>query len=189
MSEVSSRVEVPVDPATAFKVFTEEIDLWWVRGPINFYSAGRAAAMGLEAGVGGRLLEVYDDSTGDALERGVITVWEPGERLAWDSTGDDVQTEVLFKAMGEGTLVEVVARVPEGGVDRGGTAWVRVVPWWFGALGRQAGPISPRVAGPGPGGRGDPLPATRRGRPLAGGLLRPGGTLTPARGARPAPAW
>ena len=132
MSEVSSTVEVPVDPGTAFKVFTEEVDLWWVRGPINFYSAGRAAAMRIEAGVGGRLLEVYDDSTGDALERGVITVWEPGERLAWDSTGDDVQTEVLFKAAGDGTLVEVVARIPEGGSDRGGTAWVRVVPLWFG---------------------------------------------------------
>ena len=32
---VSSEVEVAVDPDTAFAAFTEELDLWWVRGPIN----------------------------------------------------------------------------------------------------------------------------------------------------------
>jgi uncharacterized protein YndB with AHSA1/START domain len=32
----SSEVEVAVDPATAFTAFTDEMDLWWVRGPINF---------------------------------------------------------------------------------------------------------------------------------------------------------
>jgi len=36
---VSSQVEVGVDPATAFSAFTEEMNLWWVRGPINFYDA------------------------------------------------------------------------------------------------------------------------------------------------------
>ena len=39
---VSSEVEVAVDPDTAFVAFTEELDLWWVRGPINHYAAGRA---------------------------------------------------------------------------------------------------------------------------------------------------
>ena len=37
---VSSEVEVAVDPATAFRAFTEEMDLWWLRGPINFWSDG-----------------------------------------------------------------------------------------------------------------------------------------------------
>ena len=32
---VSSEVEVAVDPGTAFAAFTEELDLWWVRGPIK----------------------------------------------------------------------------------------------------------------------------------------------------------
>jgi hypothetical protein len=32
------------------------------------------------------VLEVYDDTAGDALELGRITVWEPGKRLAWDSS-------------------------------------------------------------------------------------------------------
>lgn len=39
---MSSEVEVGVDPPTAFTAFTDEMDLWWVRGPINFVdSIGR----------------------------------------------------------------------------------------------------------------------------------------------------
>jgi hypothetical protein len=34
-------VEVAADPATAFTAFTGELDLWWVRGPINAYDSGR----------------------------------------------------------------------------------------------------------------------------------------------------
>ncbi len=133
VNSVSSRVEVGADPGTAFSVFTGELDLWWVRGPINHHAAGRVAAMRCEPGVGGRLLEVYDEGTGDALELARITVWEPGKRLAWQSSIDDVETEVSFAATGTGTLVEVTARVAAGGRDQGGTAWVRVVPDWYGA--------------------------------------------------------
>ncbi len=128
----SSSVEVPVDASTAFAAFTEELDLWWVRGPINHHAPGRVVAMRLEPGVGGRLLEVYDETTGDALELGRITAWEPGKRLGWQSSLDDVATEVRFEASETGTTVEVIARIPIDGKDRGGTAWVRVVPKWFG---------------------------------------------------------
>jgi uncharacterized glyoxalase superfamily protein PhnB len=130
---VSSVVEVAVDPATAFVAFTEELDLWWVRGPINHHAGGRVLAMRCEPGVGGRLLEVYEDATGNALELARLTAWEPGKRLEWRSSIDDVETEVTFAACAAGTVVRVVARIPGGGEDRGGTAWVRVVPSWFGA--------------------------------------------------------
>ncbi len=129
---VSSEVQVPTDPETAFTAFTGELDLWWVRGPINHWAGGRVAAMSCEPGVGGRLLEVYDEDSGDALELGRITVWEPGRRLAWESSVDDVETEVIFEPVGSSTNVRVTARIPAGGVDRGGTAWTRVVPNWFG---------------------------------------------------------
>src|SRR6516165_7109598 len=112
---VSSEVEVAVDPGTAFAAFTDELDLWWVRGPINHHAAGRMLAMRCEPGVGGRLLEVYDDTTGDALELGRITAWEPGRLLAWTSSIDEVSTEVRFEPSGAGTLVRVVARIPAGG--------------------------------------------------------------------------
>ena len=49
---VSSEVEVAVDPDTAFAAFTEELDLWWVRGPINHFAGGRALAVRCEPGVG-----------------------------------------------------------------------------------------------------------------------------------------
>jgi hypothetical protein len=51
---ISSEVEVAVSPDVAFKVFTEEMDLWWVRGPINFNDAGRVVEVRCEPGVGGR---------------------------------------------------------------------------------------------------------------------------------------
>ncbi len=130
---IEAEVEVATNPDTAFRAFTDELDLWWVRGPINHHAGGRVLAMRCEPGVGGRVLEVYDDSTGDALELARITAWEPGRRLAWQSSLDDVSTEVTFLAAGASTTVRVVARIPAGGVDRGGTSWIRVVPKWFGA--------------------------------------------------------
>src|SRR5205807_4756936 len=39
---VTATVEVAVDPATAFEVFTEEIDRWWRPGPIDWYDSVRA---------------------------------------------------------------------------------------------------------------------------------------------------
>jgi uncharacterized glyoxalase superfamily protein PhnB len=129
---VTSEVEVPVEPAKAFTVFTDELDLWWVRGPVNFSGdAGRVFAMRIEPGVGGRLLQVYDAADGEAVERGRITVWEPGARLGWQSSLDDVVTEVRFEPSPVGTRVVVEARIPPGGSDRGGTAWTRVVPRWL----------------------------------------------------------
>jgi len=129
MSEVSASVEVAVDPATAFTVFTEEMDLWQVRSPISFYDSARAVAKRCEPGVGGRVVEVYED--GD-FEIARITVWEPGKRLSWKDTHDDVEVDIWFEATGPGTTrVRVDARVPEGGADRGGTSIVRVGPAWF----------------------------------------------------------
>ena len=138
---VSAEVEVAVDPQTAFRAFTEEMDLWWVRGPVNFFDAARAVAVVCEPGVGGRILEVYD---GDEMEMARITTWEPGRRLAWDSSVDDVRIEVRFDAVADGTRVRVNATVD--GQDRGGTAWLRVVPSWFGqwCAKRDTAPREPR---------------------------------------------
>jgi uncharacterized glyoxalase superfamily protein PhnB len=87
--------------------------------------------MRCESGVGGRLLEVYDEATGEGLELGRITVWDPGQLLAWHSSVDDVETTVRFVAVESGTRVVVEAHVPEGGKDQGGSSWVRVAPSWF----------------------------------------------------------
>jgi uncharacterized glyoxalase superfamily protein PhnB len=129
----SSLVEVAVDPSTAFTAFTNELDLWWVRGPINAYDTGKLVEMRCEPGVGGRILEVYDAETGEGLELARITVWEPGRRLAWKSSLDDVTIDVRFDPTPNGTAVRLEATVAEGGEDRGGSSFVRVAPSWFGA--------------------------------------------------------
>lgn len=128
---VTSSIEVAVPPSVAFSAFTEELDSWWIRGPINAFDSSRAVAMVCESGVGGRLLEVYDVATGEGLELGRITVWEPPSTLAWTSSLDDVSTTVRFDRSAVGTTVTVEATVPAGGQDHGGTVWTRTVPRWF----------------------------------------------------------
>jgi uncharacterized glyoxalase superfamily protein PhnB len=129
---VSSSVEVATDPVTTFTIFTEEIDCWWVQGPINFYDSSRAHGQRIEPGVGGRIVEVYDRASGDGLELARITAWEPGARLAWQSSVDDVAIDIHFEGTDAGTVVRVLATVPADGADRGGTSWVRMTPIWFG---------------------------------------------------------
>ncbi len=128
-NSISSSVEVAVDPAKAFKVFTEEVNCWWLQGPINFHDSTRAYEMRIEPRLGGRVLEVYDLDTCEGLELATITRWEPGVRLAWKSVIDDVDIEVLFEPIDTGTRVTVVATV--NGEDRGGSAWVGVTPTWL----------------------------------------------------------
>ena len=129
----TSRVEVAVDPMTAFTAFTDELDLWWVRGPINAYDSGRMVSMRCEPGVGGRIMEVYDADTGQGLELARITDWEPGRHLAWQSSLDDVRIDVRFDPTPAGTTVELEATIPAGGQDKGGTSFIAVTPPWFGA--------------------------------------------------------
>jgi uncharacterized glyoxalase superfamily protein PhnB len=124
----SAAVEVAVDPLSAFTAFTEEIDAWWVRGPINFFDSGRAVAMRIEPGVGGRVLEIYDDAQGDALELGRITVWEPGVQLTYRSLVDDTEVDVRFDAIADGTRVRVTQTLlPDG--ERAFYFWPNVLRW------------------------------------------------------------
>jgi uncharacterized glyoxalase superfamily protein PhnB len=127
----SSSIEVATDPVTAFTAFTDELDLWWVRGPINAYDSGRLVEMRCEPGIGGRILEVYDAATGEGLELARITAWEPGEHVAWKSSLDDVSIDVRFEPTPAGTLVRLDATVAEDGEDRGGSSFVAVAPPWF----------------------------------------------------------
>jgi uncharacterized glyoxalase superfamily protein PhnB len=124
-----SFVEVSVDPDDAFRIFTDEMDLWWMRSPISFYDSARAVEMRCERGVGGRIMEIYDDSRGDVRVIGVICAWEPGRCLSWDTAHDDVHIDVMFERIATGTRIRVVATLPEDGRDAGGTAWVRTLPW------------------------------------------------------------
>jgi hypothetical protein len=114
-SSVTASVEVALDPSAAFAVFTQEIGRWWRPGPINWYDSARAIDIRFEPGVGGRWLEIYDQSGTDVLEIGRITVWEPGERLVllYRDGGyelDGTEVEVQFASIPGGTRVTIEHR-------------------------------------------------------------------------------
>ena len=81
-------VYVAVDPITAFEIFTEEIDVWYRRGPHHFFDPARAAAIRFEPGVGGRLVEV-DTLVDDA--RGRLYRLRPTSLVALQAWLDQVQ--------------------------------------------------------------------------------------------------
>ena len=124
----SAAVQVAVEPMTAFTAYTDEIDSWWVRGPINFFDSGRAVAMRIEPGIGGRVLEIYDDAAGDALELGRITVWEPGVQLTYRSLVDDTEVDVRFDAVDRGTRVRVTQKLLPGG-EQAFLFWPNALRW------------------------------------------------------------
>ena len=122
-------VDVDVDAATAFTVFTDEFHDWWGDGHIDSWQSFRVLDHRIEPGVGGRVLEVDEDGE---LELARITVWEPGARVAWQSSVDDVTIDVRFDAIAAGqTRVTVAAALPDGGADRGGTSFLRMIPQWL----------------------------------------------------------
>jgi uncharacterized glyoxalase superfamily protein PhnB len=142
----SAAVTVAADPMSAFKAFTDEIDSWWVRGPINFFDSARAVAMRIEAGIGGRVLEIYDDTRDDMLELGRITVWEPGVQLSYRSLVDDTEVDVRFDAVEDGTSVRVTQTVVPGG-ERAFLFWPSVLRWlvpWCDK--RDGGPVLREIA-------------------------------------------
>lgn len=104
-------IDLAVDPATAFATFTEDVDLWWARGRKNRFRAPWVGIMRFEPGPHGRLIEVYDDETGDHYEVGRITAWEPGHRLAFtwripNFAPDEItHVSVTFEPIAEGTRV------------------------------------------------------------------------------------
>jgi uncharacterized protein YndB with AHSA1/START domain len=114
--KVRTSTTVAVDPDTAFRVFTEEIDLWWKRGPAHRFGPGRNGTLRFEPGTGGRLLEVFDDAQGGHYEVGKVLAWEPGARLVFEfralafEPGQITEVEIRFARAPGGTRVELEHR-------------------------------------------------------------------------------
>jgi hypothetical protein len=120
-------VEVGVDPLTAFRIFTDEIDSWWVPGPINFFDASRATGMTVEPFLGGRVLELYGEQP--PLVIAAITAWEPGLRVVFRGVVDDTETLVSFSAIDGGTRVHV-RQTALPGAARAFMFWPNVIGWF-----------------------------------------------------------
>jgi len=118
----SLRVDVPRE--LAFRVFTEEIDLWWRHG-LKYRIGGRGrSVLHLEPRLGGRLFETVQAEAGTddagagaapAIQTGEIVEWSPpaGFVLRWRGVNyaphEHTRVAVTFEAQGdEATLVTVV---------------------------------------------------------------------------------
>ena len=92
-----------VDTVSAFEVFTEDVDSWWLRGPAFRVDARREGVLRFEPGVGGRLVEVFEgeaslagtdlasDSDAVAVSQGIGEEWEhptilPSSQCIWPAT-------------------------------------------------------------------------------------------------------
>jgi uncharacterized protein YndB with AHSA1/START domain len=116
MSRDQARVSIAlkVPPADAFRIFTREIDQWWLHGRKFRVLDGRARSIVyLEERAGGGLFERLGEQV---IKTGEITVWDPPARLVFDWRGanlvgeDKTEVEVAFTAQGSGTLVTLTHR-------------------------------------------------------------------------------
>lgn len=126
--KMETSVDVEVDPMTAFTAFTDEFDDWWGDGHIDSWDSARVVGHRMDGGVGGRVVEVYVD---DELELARIVVWEPGSRVVWESSVDDVVIDVRFEAIPTGTRVFVEGSVRDGGNAQAGLSFFRMIPQWL----------------------------------------------------------
>ena len=100
-ASVRVSVRVPLDPATAFAIFTEEIDEWYVKGLATLGPDARVDPDETMRFADGKLLVVRGERT---RERGTVTVWEPGARLVFVDA-KQTEVEVQFTAVEGGTRV------------------------------------------------------------------------------------
>jgi uncharacterized protein YndB with AHSA1/START domain len=111
---VTVSVTVPVDPAAAFAIFTDETDLWWRSGP-KFRIAGKQPGrLRFDPLLGGHFTEEFESPTGpQVFTMGTIAVWQPPERFEFEwrgmnfAQGESTRVEVLFEAVPTGTRVTV----------------------------------------------------------------------------------
>jgi hypothetical protein len=133
-------VDVPVDPATAFDMFTRDMPLWIQDTRYTWNDAERAQAIRVEPGVGGRIIEVWDESTGEGYDWGNIRIWEPGRRFVFDfhsmylPEGATTEVEVRFERLGEGTRVTLEHRgfesIPAAFEEWKTRAWRKLMEWF-----------------------------------------------------------
>lgn len=116
--EARVSVAVKAEAQEAFRVFVEEIDVWWRHG-LKFRSAPLdRSVLHIEPKPGGRFFESYRTEGGETrvLETGRVLDFDPPRRLLFEwrasnfALSEKTEVEVLFKAQGRTTLVTVCHR-------------------------------------------------------------------------------
>jgi hypothetical protein len=109
-------IRLAVDPVAAFELFTRDVDRWWQKGHRYRFRGEKAGRMRFEPGEGGRLVEIYDEAAGELFEVGRISIWRPGERLAFawrlpNFLPDQVtEVDITFTAVQGGTRLTLEHR-------------------------------------------------------------------------------
>jgi uncharacterized protein YndB with AHSA1/START domain len=103
--------EVACSPAHAFETWTERTSLWWPA--THTVTHDPDARVVFEPRTGGRIVE--RTPTGQDVDWGWITVWEPPHRLVyqWHIAADvasATEVEIVFVDLGERTRVEIEHR-------------------------------------------------------------------------------
>jgi hypothetical protein len=141
-------VFVRVTLQDAFDVFTREIDQWWRHGRKFRIAGRRRGQLFFEGGLGGRLFETFELSTGSQTrEVGKVVRWEPPRHLGLEWRGvnfephEKTRVDVSFEPSGEGTLVTVRhsgwSTLPADHPARHGLvgpAFIRMIGLWWGEL-------------------------------------------------------
>lgn len=139
-------VSVKAPPERAFRLFTEDINIWWRRGPRFRNAPGDLGMVCIEPHVGGRVFESFIiDGRETVVEMGKVTVWTPPQRLVFKwrvvnfAPGEWTEVEVNFQASATGTRVSVEHRGwsairPDHPVRHGLAvpAFIRMMGLWWG---------------------------------------------------------
>ena len=115
--QARATVLVRVEPAEAFRIFTEEIDAWWRRGIRYRAARGNRGFIHMEPRVDGRLFESFE-ANGETrvVETGRITTWAPPARVVFEwralnfAPTEKTEVEVTFEPSPSGTIVTVTHR-------------------------------------------------------------------------------
>ena len=123
---ISKSITVQCAVDTAFRVWTEQVSLWWPQG--HSLSGNPNPQVFIEGKVGGRFYERTPD--GAEFDWGEITIWDPPRRLTYNwylgsSAEQPTKVNIYFTARGpDSTRVDIEHRGPE----LVGKLWLRTSP-------------------------------------------------------------
>ena len=113
-SRILVALRVPGSPERIFRIFTEEIDLWWRDDPLFRFTPRSPGQLVLEPprnDMPGRFIEVFPD--GEIFVIGEVTSWDVGKRIVFGwrqasfSRGQATKVEITFEPVGNETRVTV----------------------------------------------------------------------------------
>ena len=120
--QARATVTVAVAPEQAFRIFTEEIDLWWRRGRKYRIAGRQRGSLALERQVGGRVFESYEVNGQQRVAYvGRIIRWEPPSLLVFEwrpinfVQGEKTEVEVVFERCLSGQTVKTQVTVTHRG--------------------------------------------------------------------------